>query len=54
VAAAILFFFLNLNPHKGRTFREHVADFDFVGLFLIISGTILLLIGFNFSQTSCG
>ncbi|KII88358.1 hypothetical protein PLICRDRAFT_41528 [Plicaturopsis crispa FD-325 SS-3] len=52
VAAAILFFFLNLNPHQGRTFREHVADFDFVGLGLLIAGVVCLLIGFNNSETS--
>ncbi|KAF9053859.1 MFS general substrate transporter [Hymenopellis radicata] len=52
VAALLLFFFLNLNPHVGRTFREHVQTFDFVGLGLIVSGVICLLIGFNFSETS--
>jgi len=50
VAFALLFFFLNLNPHQGKPFREHVAVFDFVGLFLIIGAVILLLIGFNFSE----
>jgi hypothetical protein len=53
IAAAILFFSLNLNPHQGRTFREHVAEFDFVGLALIISGVICLLIGFSSGETSC-
>ncbi|KAF8921132.1 MFS general substrate transporter [Mucidula mucida] len=53
VATLILFFFLNLNPHVGRTFREHVQTFDFIGLGLIVSGVICLLIGFNFSETSC-
>jgi len=48
----ILFFFLNLNPHKGRTFREHVSDFDFLGLFLIVGGVLCLLIGLNSGQTS--
>jgi hypothetical protein len=51
-AAAILFFFLNLNPHQGRTFREHVNDFDFIGLGLIIAGVVCLLLGFNSSETS--
>jgi hypothetical protein len=50
---AILFFFLNLNPHKGRTFHEHVSDFDFLGLFLIVGGVLCLLIGLNSGQTSC-
>ena len=49
----ILFFFLNLNPHKRRTFREHLSDFDFLGLFLIVGGVLCLLIGLNSGQTSC-
>ncbi|KDR73516.1 hypothetical protein GALMADRAFT_614600 [Galerina marginata CBS 339.88] len=52
VAAAILFFFLNLNPHQGRSLRQHVNEFDFVGLFLIVGGIVLLLLGFNESETS--
>ncbi|KAF5327370.1 hypothetical protein D9619_004462 [Psilocybe cf. subviscida] len=52
IAAALIFFFLNLNPHKGRSLKEHVADFDFVGLFLIVAGLVMLLLGFNESQTS--
>jgi hypothetical protein len=53
VAAGVLFYFLNLNPHKGRTFREHVLEFDFLGLFLIVSGIVCVLIGFNSSEQSC-
>ncbi|KAI0362066.1 MFS amino acid permease [Trametes cingulata] len=49
---ALLFFFLHLNPHHGKTFREHVQQFDFSGLFLIIAGVVLLLLGFNFSESS--
>jgi len=52
-AAAILFFFLNLNPHQGRTLEQHVQEFDFVGLVLVMAGVICLLIGFNSSETSC-
>lgn len=52
VAFAILFFFLNLNPHQGKTLQEHVAQFDFIGFFLIIIGVVLVLLGFNFSETS--
>ncbi|TFK42410.1 MFS amino acid permease [Crucibulum laeve] len=52
VAGAIIFFFLNLNPKPGRPFKEHVADFDFIGLFLIVAGIICLLIGFNESEVS--
>lgn len=53
IAGVLLFFFLNLNPHQGRTFREHIAEFDFVGLILIVAGVICLLVGFNNSETSC-
>ena len=53
MAAAILFFFLNLNPHKGRTLAQHVQEFDFIGLGLIVGGIICLLLGFNFGETSC-
>ncbi|KAG1792985.1 major facilitator superfamily domain-containing protein [Suillus plorans] len=47
LAGALLFFFLNLNPHQGRPFRDHVREFDFVGLFVIVIGVICLLIGIN-------
>ncbi|KAF8228465.1 MFS general substrate transporter [Tricholoma matsutake] len=52
VAAALLFFFLNLNPHQGRTLRQHVNEFDFIGLGLIVGGVVCLLVGFDFSETS--
>ncbi|OJT06143.1 hypothetical protein TRAPUB_3078 [Trametes pubescens] len=52
VGFALLFFFLRLNPHQGKTFREHVQQFDFIGLALIIAGVVLLLLGFNFSESS--
>lgn len=52
VAAAILFFFLNLNPHQGKTLKQHLQEFDFLGLIFIVSGVVCLLIGFNESQTS--
>ncbi|KAL1947869.1 hypothetical protein VTO73DRAFT_13593 [Trametes versicolor] len=52
VGFALLFFFLHLNPHQGKTFREHVQQFDFIGLFLIIGGVVLLLLGFNFGETN--
>ncbi|CAL1704737.1 unnamed protein product [Somion occarium] len=52
LAFALLFFFLNLNPHQGKSFRQHMREFDFVGFFLIIAGVVLILLGFNFSETS--
>lgn len=51
-AGVLLFFFLNLNPHRGKTFSEHVQEFDFSGLVLIVAGVVCLLIGFNNSETS--
>ncbi|KAJ7165836.1 MFS general substrate transporter [Mycena filopes] len=50
VAGLLLFFFLNLNPHHGKSFRQHVSEFDFVGLFLFVGGIVCLLLGFNQSQ----
>ncbi|KAJ7494229.1 MFS general substrate transporter [Mycena galericulata] len=52
VAMALLFFFLNLNPRPLRTFRQYHEEFDYAGLFLIVSGVVCLLIGFNSSETS--
>ncbi|THG97767.1 hypothetical protein EW026_g4297 [Hermanssonia centrifuga] len=52
VAFAILFFFLNLNPHQGKTLKQHIAEFDFLGFILIVGGVVCILIGFNFSETS--
>ncbi|KAG2157288.1 major facilitator superfamily domain-containing protein [Suillus clintonianus] len=52
LAGVLLFFFLNLNPHKGRPFRDHIREFDFVGLFVIVIGVVCLLIGFNSSETT--
>lgn len=45
--------FLNLNPHQGKSWREHVREFDFIGLGLMVAGVVCLLIGFNFSEQSC-
>ncbi|KZV94441.1 MFS general substrate transporter [Exidia glandulosa HHB12029] len=51
-AAAVLLFTLKLNPIKQKTFKQHTAEFDFIGLFLIVSGVVLLLLGFNAGETS--
>ena len=54
VALAFLFFTLHLNPPKhNKTFRQHLSEFDFLGLFLIVAGVICLLLGFNQSENSC-
>lgn len=52
LAGVLLFFFLNLNPHQGRPFRDHIREFDFVGLVLIITGVVCLLIGLNSGETT--
>lgn len=49
-AMAILFIFLNLNPTPRKSFKQHLHEFDFIGLFLIIAGVVCLLLGFNFSE----
>ena len=49
----MLFFFLNLNPHQGKSFREHLREFDFIGLGLMVVGVVCLLVGFNFGEQSC-
>ncbi|KAI6028637.1 major facilitator superfamily domain-containing protein [Pisolithus orientalis] len=51
LAGALLFLFLNLNPHQRKPWREYVHEFDFLGLALIVSGVVCLLIGFNSSET---
>ncbi|KAL5484993.1 hypothetical protein ACEPAI_7635 [Sanghuangporus weigelae] len=52
VAALILFMFLHLKPHKKRTVREVASTLDFLGLFLLIGGVVLVLIGFQSAQTA--
>ncbi|KAF7314053.1 MFS general substrate transporter [Mycena chlorophos] len=50
VAGLMLLFFLNLNPHEGRSLREHMQQFDFGGLVLFVGGVVSLLLGFSNSQ----
>ena len=52
VAALILLYFLNLKPTKKRTVREVASTFDFIGLFLLIAGVVLVLIGFQSAETA--
>ncbi|KAG1741211.1 major facilitator superfamily domain-containing protein, partial [Suillus occidentalis] len=52
LAGVLLFFFLNLNPHQGRPFRDHIREFDFVGLFAIVTGVVCFLLGLNSSVTT--
>ncbi|EJD03251.1 MFS general substrate transporter [Fomitiporia mediterranea MF3/22] len=52
IAALLLLFFLHLNPTKRRSVRDVAATFDFLGLFLLIGGVVLVLIGFQSAQTA--
>ena len=40
-----------LNPVKQKTLQQHLAEFDFAGLLLIVAGVVLLLLGFNAGET---
>ncbi|EPT06037.1 hypothetical protein FOMPIDRAFT_1021147 [Fomitopsis schrenkii] len=51
LAFGVLYFCLHLNPHKGKSFRQHVSEFDFVGFILFIGGVVCILIGFNYSES---
>jgi len=50
----LLFITLNLNPQKHqKSFQQHVAEFDFLGLFMLVTGIICLLLGFNENEIAC-
>ncbi|KAJ8087292.1 hypothetical protein PM082_006122 [Marasmius tenuissimus] len=49
--SAVLLFFLNLNPRPRKSFIQHLREFDFLGLALIMSGVVCLLVGFQFGQS---
>ena len=54
IALALLFFSLHLNPAPhGKTFKQHVSEFDFVGLITILGGVVCVLLGFSQSEISC-
>ena len=53
IAGTIIFFFLNLNPHQGMTLQQHMSQFDFPGLALLMAGVVCILIGLNNGETSC-
>ncbi|KAF7305038.1 MFS domain-containing protein [Mycena kentingensis (nom. inval.)] len=52
VAGLLLFFFLNLNPRPLKSFADHNAEFDYIGLVAVVVGVVCVLLGFNFSETS--
>ncbi|KAF7368076.1 Membrane transporter [Mycena sanguinolenta] len=51
IAWILLFVFLNLNRHDGKTLRDFVREFDFFGLFLLVAAVACLLLGFCQSET---
>ncbi|KAG8843175.1 hypothetical protein FRB91_003551, partial [Serendipita sp. 411] len=51
-AILLLALFLNLNPRPLKPFMQNVYEFDFVGLFLSVSGVVCILLGFNYAETS--
>ncbi|KAH9071118.1 MFS general substrate transporter [Lactarius deliciosus] len=52
IAGVILFFFLNLNPHQGMSLRQHLSQFDFLGLALLLSGVACVLVGLHNGGTT--
>lgn len=54
IALTLLAATLHFNPtSQEKTFREHVVEFDFPGLILLVGGVVCVLLGFNASETSC-
>jgi len=52
LALAVLAYFLKLNPHTPPSARELLAEFDFLGLFLLIVGLVVLLFGFSSGESN--
>lgn len=52
LALVLLFFFLNLNPHTPPKIAYLISTFDFLGLFLLVAGLVVLLVGFTSGETS--
>ncbi|EUC58681.1 MFS transporter [Rhizoctonia solani AG-3 Rhs1AP] len=50
--AALALLRLRLNPTPKKPFSDYVAEFDFLGLFLIMAGVVLLLVGFNSGESN--
>ncbi|EPQ29502.1 uncharacterized protein PFL1_02721 [Pseudozyma flocculosa PF-1] len=51
IAFALLFFSLHLNPRPKKSVRQMCGEFDFVGLLSVITGVVLILVGFNSAET---
>ncbi|PVF96646.1 MFS general substrate transporter [Serendipita vermifera] len=51
-AIAVLALFLNLNPTQHKPYKTFIREFDFLGLACAVGGTVCILLGFSYSQTS--
>ncbi|KDN40105.1 MFS general substrate transporter [Tilletiaria anomala UBC 951] len=51
VSFLILLIFLQLNPQPRVSARELAAQFDFLGLFLVVAAAVLVIIGFSNAST---
>ncbi|KAK7019659.1 hypothetical protein VNI00_018044 [Paramarasmius palmivorus] len=49
-----LLYFLNLNPVPRKPLHQIISEFDFLGLFLIMTGVVSLLVGFQFGEQGWG
>ncbi|KAI0031591.1 MFS general substrate transporter [Vararia minispora EC-137] len=47
IAFVVLFFSLHVSPRRGMNFRQHLAEFDFAGLILLVGGVVCLCLGLN-------
>lgn len=52
IAAALLLIFLKVKPGRQKSFRQHISEFDFLGVFLICGGVGILILAFNFAEKS--
>lgn len=52
VALLLLIFFLKLNPPQAPKISFLLANFDFLGLGLLVSGLVVLLFGFTSGETN--
>ncbi|GAA5873312.1 hypothetical protein JCM3774_005938 [Rhodotorula dairenensis] len=52
IALALLVFFLKLNPPNPPKLSFLLANFDFAGLGLLVSGLVVLLVGFTSGEAS--
>lgn len=47
----VVFFFLRVNQPTHSSFKEKFRTFDYLGLFLIVGGSVCILLGFSFASS---